>query len=48
MPLFANLTADQVIIAFLALAALREAMFMLLPDTVCGPNGWLLRTDEDA
>jgi len=29
-------------------APLFEAMFMLLPDTVCGPNGWLLRTDEDA
>lgn len=48
MPLFETVTADQVIIAFLALVALREAMFMLLPETICGPHGWLLRTDEDA
>jgi len=48
MPVFSNLTVDQVIIAFLALVALREAMFMLLPASVIGPNGWLLNIDDDA
>ncbi|SMH32533.1 hypothetical protein [Maritimibacter sp. HL-12] len=47
MPFFANLTVDQVIIAFLAVVALREVMFMLLPERAFGPLGWLLPGDDD-
>lgn len=47
MPPFSDLTVDQVIIAFLALVALREAIHMLLPESAVGPDGWLLPSDED-
>ncbi|GGD47312.1 hypothetical protein [Sinisalibacter lacisalsi] len=47
MPLFETMTADQVIIALLATVALREAMLLLLPDSIAGPRGWLVRTGSE-
>lgn len=45
MTLFESLTADTLILAFIATVALREAMIAYLPESVVGPNGWLLRVD---
>lgn len=47
MSLFHTVTADQVIIAIIATVALREAMVLMLPDSIAGPEGWLVRTGED-
>lgn len=41
------LSIDQVILAILATAALREMLPSMLPASVAGPNGWLLHYDED-
>lgn len=45
MPLFETVSADTLILAFIATVALREAMIAYLPESVVGPNGWLLRID---
>ncbi len=49
MPLFGlhSLTVDQVILAILTTAALRELLPVVLPASVAGPNGWLLRIEDD-
>ena len=47
MPVFDILSVDQVILAILATAALREMLPTLLPASVAGPHGWLLHYDED-
>ena len=44
---FTTLTVDQVILATMAVLALREAMVLLLPDRVAGPGGWLVDTGEE-
>jgi len=41
------LSVDQVILAILTTAALREMLPTLLPASVAGPNGWLLHYEED-
>jgi len=41
------LSVDQVILAILTTAALREMLPNLLPASVAGPNGWLLHYEED-
>ncbi len=46
MSVFEVLSVDQVIIAILATAALREMLPTMLPASVAGPDGWLLRTEE--
>jgi len=47
VPVFEILSVDQVILAILATAALREMLPTMLPASVAGPNGWLLHIDED-
>ena len=47
MPLFETITADQVITALIATLALREAMIVVLPDSIAGPRGWLVRTGDE-
>ncbi len=47
MPIFDVLTVDQVIMAILSTAALREMLPSLLPASVAGPNGWLLHIEDD-
>ncbi len=47
MTSLATVTADQLILAFIAATALREALVWLLPDSIAGPRGWLLRTGDD-
>lgn len=46
MPFFEPLSADTLILAFIATVALREAILTYLPESVVGPNGWLLRVEE--
>lgn len=48
MPIFDVLSVDQVIIAILTTAALREMLPTMLPASVAGPDGWLLRIEDDA
>lgn len=47
MPVLDILSVDQVILAILATAALREMLPSVLPASVAGPQGWLLQYDED-
>ena len=44
---FSPLTVDQVILAMMACITLREAMVLLLPDSIAGPGGWLVDTGEE-
>ena len=45
--MFETLSVDQVILAILAIAALREMLPTLLPASVAGPHGWLLHYEDD-
>jgi len=45
---FATITADQVIISIILTIGLREMMIWTLPDSVAGPDGWLVRTESDS
>lgn len=47
MSLFNTVSFDQIALAIMATAALHEAA-LLLPRSVVGPNGWLLRTEDEA
>ena len=47
MPILDIVTVDQVILAILATAALREMLPTLLPASVAGPHGWLLHIEDD-
>jgi hypothetical protein len=47
MPIFDIVTVDQVIMAILSTAALREMLPTLLPASVAGPQGWLLHIEDD-
>lgn len=47
MPIFEVLSVDQVILAILATAALREMLPTLLPASVVGPEGWLIHVEDD-
>ena len=44
---FEILSVDQVILAILTTAALREMLPVMLPASVAGPNGWLIQYDDD-
>lgn len=37
-------TFEQVALAFLATAMIREIMIVALPDDIAGPGGWLIDT----
>lgn len=45
MLLFETITADQVVISIITVIGLREMMIWTLPDSIAGPEGWLVRTD---
>jgi len=45
---FTIITFDQVALAAMACIGLREAMIIMLPDTIAGPGGWLVDTQEEA
>lgn len=40
-----TITFDQIAMAVMATIALREAMIIVLPNSVAGPGGWLIDTD---
>lgn len=44
---FSVITFDQVALAAMACIGAREAMILLLPDTIAGPGGWLVDTAEE-
>ncbi|MEM8632988.1 MAG: hypothetical protein AAGF74_17315 [Pseudomonadota bacterium] len=48
MELFGTITFDEVALSFLACFVIREFMIRMLPDTVAGPGGWLVDTEEEA
>lgn len=43
MSLLTDLTFDQILISLVTCLTLRELMIALLPASVVGPQGWLLR-----
>jgi hypothetical protein len=48
MPLFDIVSFDQIILAFIATVAIREALIKVLPETLAGPEGWLIRVDDES
>ncbi len=46
MSILSTITFDQVLFSLLACIAVREMMIMFLPDTIAGPDGWLVRTED--
>ncbi len=42
----AYVTADQIVLSLMTTIALREALILLLPDRIAGPDGWLIDTRE--
>lgn len=46
MPLLTSLSADTLILAFIATVALREVLVSVLPASVVGPDGWLLHIES--
>ncbi len=47
MTLLSSISADQIMLSFLAIFALREGMIAFLPDGVAGPGGWLVDTKAE-
>lgn len=45
--MFEALSVDQIILAILATAALREMLPIMLPASVTGPHGWLHLDDKE-
>lgn len=41
---FSTLTFDQVAMSIMTVIAIREAMIVLLPNRIAGPEGWLINT----
>ena len=39
-----TLTFDQVAMSIMTVIAIREAMIVLLPNSIAGPEGWLINT----
>ncbi|SIO05394.1 hypothetical protein SAMN05444722_0251 [Rhodovulum sp. ES.010] len=39
-----TITFDQIAFSLVAVAVLREAMILALPDRIAGPGGWLIDT----
>ncbi|MGC8201862.1 hypothetical protein ACP2AV_04055 [Aliiroseovarius sp. PTFE2010] len=39
-----TITFDQIAMAVMGTIALREAMIMVLPNSIAGPGGWLIDT----
>ena len=44
--MFANLTPDTLLVSLMATIAIREALIILLPRSVAGPEGWLIRVND--
>ena len=43
-----EITADQVVISIITTIGLREMMIWTLPDSIAGPDGWLVRTERES
>ena len=41
---FSTLTFDQVAMSIMTVIAIREAMIVLLPNRIAGPEGWLINS----
>jgi hypothetical protein len=41
---FSTITFDQLAMSVMTVIAIREAMIVVLPDRIAGPNGWLIDT----
>ena len=39
-------SADKLVMSFLTLCMIRESMVLFLPNTVAGPHGWLIDTQD--
>ena len=44
--MLADLTFDTILISLMATIALREFLIILLPRSVAGPEGWLIRVRD--
>lgn len=41
---FSTFTFDQIAMSVMTVIAIREAMIVLLPDHIAGPQGWFIDT----
>ena len=41
------LSLDLLLISLMATVAVREVLIIMLPDTIAGPDGWLIRVPAD-
>jgi hypothetical protein len=46
MSLFTEITFDQICLTLVTLAVAERAIMPLLPETLVGPKGWLLKTSD--
>ncbi len=46
MTYLASFSFDQLLVSLMATIAVREILIVLLPDTIAGPNGWLIRLND--
>ena len=44
MSMLSSISADQIMLSFLAIFVIREGMIAFLPDGIAGPGGWLVDT----
>lgn len=42
------ISADKLVLSFLAVFAIRETMIYALPDAIAGPGGWLVDTGSES
>ncbi len=48
MEFFNTISFDTILVAVMATVALREVLIILLPDTLAGPDGWLIKVAPQA
>jgi len=42
------ISADKLMLSFLAVFTIRETMILTLPDAIAGPGGWLVDTGVES
>ena len=47
MSILQSLSFDTIIVSAIACLALREVFYVVLPDSMVGPGGWIIDTGSD-
>ena len=46
MTVLTSISFDQLLVSLMATIAIREILIILLPDSIAGPEGWLIRLND--